>query len=237
MASVSVDLSQFGEISGVEELPKLLVALMFSFPVVGDAVKSQVLHYELGGDSEDLASFAEFSAVASAYVDAGEKTEADSFGAVFLSGDDLDTLKEVDEQKAVKALVFPGVVGAWADESSALGIDEVADKTKVLFKFKGKVLKPAGDKLHVFNRQFAKIESLEAPTDDKKYYVATLSDFSEHVYASIEAWKAACATVAAVVEDVKEVADKAKEEEKEGEGEAKPEGEAPAEAAPAEAAE
>ena len=71
-------------------------------------------------------------------------------------------LKEVFEQKAVKALVFPGMVGAWADQDTALGqAKEVKDRTKVLFKFKGKVLKPAGDKLHVFNRQFAKIENLE----------------------------------------------------------------------------
>lgn len=218
MAAVSIGLSEFGEIASAEELPKFLMGLMFSYPVVGDAVKAQVMHWELGGDSKDHATFAEFSAVASAYVDAGEKAEAESFGAAWLSGDDLDVLKEVAEQKDVKALIFPGVVGAWADQGSALGqAPEVKDKTQVLFKFKGKVLKPAGDKLHVFNRQFAKIESLAEPTDDTKYWVATLSDFSEHVYTSIEAWKKAVETVAAVVSDAKEAVEEAKEN-KEGEG-------------------
>jgi len=128
-------------------------------------------------------------------------------------------LKEVNEQKDVKALIFPGVVGAWADEASALGqAAEVKDKTKVLFKFKGKVLKPAGDKLHVFNRQFSKIESLAEPTDDTKYWVATLSDYTEHVCASIEEWKKKVEAVAAVASDVKEAVEEAKEN-KEGEGE------------------
>lgn len=57
MASVSIGLGDFGEIGSVEELPKLLVALAFSFPVVGDAVKAQVMHWELGGDSDAHASF------------------------------------------------------------------------------------------------------------------------------------------------------------------------------------
>lgn len=57
MTSVSIGLGDFGEIGSVEELPKLLVALAFSFPVVGDAVKAQVMHWELGGDSDDHASF------------------------------------------------------------------------------------------------------------------------------------------------------------------------------------
>lgn len=226
MAAVSLDVAAFGEVDGPEALPKLLVAIAFSFPVVGDACKAQILHWELGGDDTEHATFAATAAITGAFVDAGEKAEADSFGSAWLNGDDLDVLKEVAEQKDLKALVFPGVVGAWADEATALGqATEVKDKTQVLFKFKGKVLKPAGDKLHVFNRQFAKIESLAEPADDKKYYVATLSDFSDHVYTSIEAWKKACETVAAVVGDAKEAVEDAKkdgEEKKEGEEE-KPE--------------
>lgn len=119
------------------------------------------------------------------------------------------------------------MVGAWADQDTALGqAKEVKDRTKVLFKFKGKVLKPAGDKLHVFNRQFAKIENLEeTEINGEKLQVATLSDFTEHVYKSVEEWKKACETVAAVVEDAKDAVEEAKDNK---DGEEKPAEDAPA---------
>merc|ERR1712188_148715 len=80
----------FGEAAGPTELPKLLLSLMFYHPVFGDAVKAQVVHWELGGDS--LKSLAAVAALTDAYVDAGEKAEADSFGAAWLTAEDLEEL-------------------------------------------------------------------------------------------------------------------------------------------------
>ena len=78
----------------------------------------------------------------------------------------------------------------------------------VLFKFIGKVMTPAGDKLHVFCRQFAKLDSLEAEAGDKGYIVATLSDYTEHVYATVAEYtaaaKAAAEAAAKVAEEVKD---------------------------------
>ena len=58
----------------------------------------------------------------------------------------------------------------------------------------------------------------------------TLSDFTEHVYKSVEEWKKACETVAAVVADAKEAVEEAKENK---EAEEKPAEDAPAMDAPA----
>ena len=60
----------FGEATGPAELPKLLLSLMFYNPVFGDAVKSQVMHFELGGDSNK--DMAEVATIAAAFVNAGE---------------------------------------------------------------------------------------------------------------------------------------------------------------------
>lgn len=198
-----VALDAFGEIGGPAEMPKCLVALMFSYPVFGDAVKAATMAYDLGGDK--AANFGAIAAVVGAYVNAQEKAEESSFGAAWLTSDDMDELNEIFAQKDAKALVFPGIVGAWSDEKDALGQAPKADgKTQVLFKFKGNVFKPAGDKLFVFCRQFAKVESLEAPAGDNKYYVCTLSDFKDYVYDSVDAWKTACDKIGAVVADAKD---------------------------------
>lgn len=198
----------FGDISGVTEIPKLLLSLMFLYPFFGDSVKAQVMHAELGGDGEPN-SFGAVAAMVGAYVDAGEKAEADSFGCALLSGDDLEELKEVFAKKDESALVFPGVCGAWSDEADALGQAEDADgKTKVLFKFKGKVLKPAGDKLQVFCRQFAKVESLSEPADGAKHWVCVLSDFAEFVFATVGEWSEKVKALAAVVDEVKDAVEK-----------------------------
>lgn len=198
-----VALDSFGEIGGAENVPKCLLALMISYPVFGDAVKAAVMTHDLGGDKS--ANFGSVAALVGAWVNAQEKAEESSFGAAWLTSDDMDELKECLEQKDVKAVVFPGIVGAWASETDALGqAPKCEGKTQVLFKFKGKVAKPAGDKLFVFCRQFATVESLEAPTGDNKYHVCTLADFTKHVYETVEAWKGACATVGAVAADVKD---------------------------------
>lgn len=196
----------FGEAKGPAEVPKLLLSLMFLHPVFGDAVKSATMTFDLGGD-KGVANFGGIAGIVGAYVNAGEKADADSFGAAWLSGDDMDELKEVADQKDAKALVFPGVVGGWSDQADALSQLCTADgKTKVLFKFKGKVLKPAGDKLHVFCRQFAKVESLEGPAEGADYHVCTLSDFTEHVYETVAAWSEAVGKVGAVVAEAKDAA-------------------------------
>lgn len=217
MAKMSlVALDAFGEIGGAAEMPKCLLALMFSYPVFGDAVKAATMAHDLGGDKS--ANFGSIAAVVGAYVNAQEKAEADSFGAAWLTSDDMDELNEVLAQKEAKALVFPGIVGGWADEKDALGQAPKADgKTQVLFKFKGKTFKPAGDKLIVFCRQFAKVESLDAPKDDIKYYTCTLSDFTDHVYESVEAWKDAVGKVGAVVADAKDAGMEKEEKKDEGE--------------------
>jgi len=71
-------------------------------------------------------------------------------------------------------------------------------------------MKPAGDKLHVFARQFAKLDSLDEPKDDIKYWVAHLSDFTEHVYATVAEYTAAVEKAAAAVGAAKDAVDAAK---------------------------
>lgn len=200
-----VALDNFEGIDGFAEIPKLFLALMISYPVFGDAVKAATMAYDLGGDKAAY-NFGSIAALVGAYGKAqlAEAAEEEAFGAAWLTSDDMDELKEVADQKDVKALVFPGIVGAWTDQGDALGQAPKADgKTQVLFKFKGKAFKPAGDKLKVFCRQFAKVESLEAPAGDAKYSVCTLSDYTTHVFENVEAWKKACDTVGAVVADAK----------------------------------
>ena len=113
--------SDFGDIEGgAVELAKIVTVIMFAYPIVGDCVKAQVMHWELGGDSgsDNLAAAA---ALSGAYVNAGEKAEDTSYGAAWLTNDDLDELNDVLKDNGKKALVFPGVVGAFADEKTALG--------------------------------------------------------------------------------------------------------------------
>ena len=198
----------FGEAAGPAELPKLLLSLMFYYPVFGDAVKAQTMHWELGGDSDK--DFASVATIVGAYVNAGEKAEKDSFGMAYLTAEDMEELKEVEAAKTDSALVFPGIVGAWADEETAAGqCEKVEGKTKVLFKFKGKAMTPAGDKLVVFCRQFAKLEKLEEkPAEGKDFIVCELSDYADHVYATVaeytEAAKKAAEAAAAVASEVKD---------------------------------
>ena len=210
----------FGEATGPAELPKLLLSLMFYHPVFGDAVKSQTMHFELGGDSNK--DMAEVATIAAAYVNAGEAAEADSFGCAVLNDDDLEELKAVVGAKEDQALVFPGVVGAWASEEDALGqCNDATGKTKVLFKFKGKVLKPAGDKLHVFARQFATVESLEDPAEGKDFHVCTLGNYTEKVFATVAEYTTAAAEAVKALEALKDAVEDKKEdgEKKEMEGE------------------
>lgn len=150
MALIAPD--AFGDNSGAAAVPKLLLSLMFYHPVFGDAVKAAVMTHELGGDKA-VANLGAVACLTGAWVDKEEKEEKDSWGCAWLTGDDMDELKEVSEQKDAKALVFPGVVGAWKEKDDALGaVGKVEGKTKVLFKFHGKAAAPAGDKLHVFCR-------------------------------------------------------------------------------------
>lgn len=191
---------------------------MFYYPVFGDAVKAQTVQCDLGGDK---GSFAAIAAVVGAYVNGKEKAEeaaSPSFGATWLTQDDLDELKEAKEGATDKVLVFPGICGGWADEADALGqATEVKGKTQVLFKFQGKVTKPAGDKLHVFARQFAKVDDLTEGADGKPW-VVTLSDYTEHVFATVAEWTEATKKAGEVVAEVKEAVDEAK---KDGEEEKK----------------
>jgi len=195
-----IEADSFGEATGPAELPKLLLSLMFYHPVFGDAVKAATMHHELGGD--DKTDLAIVATIVGAYVNLGEKADSPSFGVGCLNSDDVEELKAVVADKDNQALVFPGIVGAWAAEADAIDQAESGDgKTKVLFKFQGNVMKPAGDKLHVFCRQFAKVESLEEPAEGKDYMVCTLSNWTEHAYKTVkeyaDAVKAAAEAAAA----------------------------------------
>ena len=195
------EISAFGEIAGPGEIPKLLTAMMVCYPAFGDAVKTQVVGYELGGDGDD--SFAEVAAITGAYVNAGEKADGESFGAAWLGAEDLEELETAFKAKDTSALIFPGVVTAWADKDTAVGnAGEASGKTQVIFKFAGKVMKPCGDKAVVFCRQFAKIKDLK-DEDGKK--VCELEDFTEAAFATVKEYtekfeelaKAAAAAAAA----------------------------------------
>lgn len=197
----------FGDAAGPAELPKLLLSLMFYHPVFGDAVKAQTMHFELGGDSKK--SFAAVATIVGAYVKAGLGDAAPSFGMSVCTDEDIEELKEIAAAKTESALVFPGVVGAWGDEADAVGQCNSADgKKKVLFKFNGKCMAPAGDKLKVMWRHFAKVESFEDPAEGKDYYVCTLADFTEYAFENVAAYtaavKEAAEKAAAVVDEVKD---------------------------------
>lgn len=176
------------------------------------------MHWELGGDSSDHETMAAIASITGAYVNAGEKAEESSFGSAWVNDNDLEELKEVyaEGKDQVSALVFPGVVGAWADKDTAIAESTKVDgKKNVIYEFKGKVLKPAGDKLHVFCRQFAKVTKCEQ-TDGVLY--VTLEDYAEHAKATVAEYadhvKDLAAKLATAVEAGKEAVEGAKEEEK-----------------------
>ena len=142
----------------------------------------------------------------------------------------MEELKEAKEGKETgSAIVFPGVCGGWASQDDALGATaEVEGKTKVLFKFNGKVMKAAGDKLCIFARQFATVDNIEDPTDDVKYTVVTLGNYTGELFKKVseytEALKKAGEAAGAAAEGAKEAVEAAKdgegEENKEAAGEA-----------------
>jgi len=110
--------ADWADIDGPTNLAKLLTALTFLYPVFGDKVKSEVMHWELGGD--DKATFKEVAAITGAYIDAGEKADATTWGAAWLTDKDLEALKEAEGAKDTTALVFPGNVGGFIDEDAAV---------------------------------------------------------------------------------------------------------------------
>jgi hypothetical protein len=142
----------------------------------------------------------------------------------------MEELKEAKDGKETgSAVIFPGVCGGWASQDDALGaVEEVEGKTKVLFKFNGKVMKAAGDKLHIFARQFATVDEITEPTDDAKYTVVTLGNYTGELYKKVSEWtdavkkagEAAGEAAAAVAEAKDGEGEEKKEEEKpEGMGE------------------
>jgi len=140
----------------------------------------------------------------------------------------MEELKEAKEGKETgSAIVFPGVCGGWASQDDALGATaEVEGKTKVLFKFNGKVMKAAGDKLCIFARQFATVDNIEEPTDDVKYTVVTLGNYTGELYKKVSEWTeavkkagaAAGEAAAAVMGDGEEKKDEEMKEEEKPEG-------------------
>jgi hypothetical protein len=93
-------------------------------------------------------------------------------------------LTEAAAAKETSCLIFPGVTTAWADKDTAVGnAGEASGKTKVIFKFAGKVLKPCGDKAHVFCRQFSKIKELK---DEDGVKVCELEDFTDAAFATVK---------------------------------------------------
>ena len=125
-------IADFGEIAGPGEIPKLLTAMMVCYPAFGDAVKQQVMSAELGGD--DDGSFAEVAAITGAFVNAGEKADSESFGAAWLTAEDLEELDEAFKAKDASCLIFPGVVTAWPTKEAAIAnAGEGNGKKQVVF--------------------------------------------------------------------------------------------------------
>ncbi len=179
------EVSAFGDMAGPAEIPKLLLCMMVCFPAFGDAVKAQILDCEFGGSgSDDLGAVA---TVVGAFVDAGEKADSESWGCAWCTDDEVEELKAAFAAKDTKALVFPGTVVAWDSKDTAVGCaGEAPDgKKKVVFKFNGKVLKPAGDKAIVFHRQFAKMTECK---DEDGALLVELADFTEATFATVKEW-------------------------------------------------
>lgn len=106
-------------------------------------------------------------------------------------------MKEAHGAKDKQALIFPGIVVAWADKDTALGAaGEAKGKIQVTFQFKGKVAKV--EKAHVFARQFAKIKDLK---EAEGKWTCELEDFADAVCETVAAYqdkfKAAAAALAA----------------------------------------
>ena len=196
----------FGEISGKEQIPLLLLAMYAAYPAFGDAVKAQVLDYEFGGSgSDDLAAVA---TIIGGFVDASEKAEGESWGCAWLTGDEVEELKALDTK--VSALVFPGTCVAWADKDTAIGSagEKPDGKTKCVFQFAGHHM--AKDKAHIFHRQFAKVKEVKEEGGD---LLVTLEDFTEAACKTVAEWsekvKKAAEGAGAAVEAAKDAADMA----------------------------
>lgn len=201
------DESAFGESSGPELLPKLLVELCAVHPYVGDLVRSQVVAWELGGKSGE--EWKEASTIMSAAVEAGEKAEVDVYMAAWLGPEDIEDFNDVNTNKETRALIFPGVVLGFASEEDALskqkGKEEKKQKLeRYLFHVKTNALKACGDKIHAVHRLFAKITSAEKP-EGKDYTLVELTLFADHATKTMEEFKAKCA---AAVEAGKAIKDK-----------------------------
>ena len=70
-------------------------------------------------------------------------------------------------------------------------------------------MKPAGDKLKVFCRQFAKVESLkDAEGEGAKHKVCVLSNFKDHVHKTVGEWQSAFDKIAAGAGAAKDALDK-----------------------------
>merc|ERR1712224_216684 len=73
-------------------------------------------------------------------------------------------------------------------------------------KFHGKVFKPAGDNVHVFFRQFAKVDKLTEPTGDVKHYVCELSNFTKHAFETLKLYYTAIEEAAGAAKKAVETA-------------------------------
>lgn len=206
-----------GDIAGPAEIPKLLTSMMVCYPVFADAVKAQVMEAELQSAGmvpgvpmpsmslslpvpglEGGADLSSVATITGAYLKAGAADEADSFGCAWLSAEDLEELTEAEAAKDTTVLVFPGATIAWPAQDAAEGAaGEGNGGTKVVYKFKGKVMKPAGDKVHVMYRLFAKIESI-ADEDGKK--VVTLANFADAAFATVKEYSDKVAELKAAAE-------------------------------------
>lgn len=203
------DEAAFGESSGAELLPKLLLELMVLHPYVGDLVRAQVCAWELGGTKGE--EWKEASTIMSAAVEAGEKAEADIYMAAWLGPEDVEDLNDVVNAKDTKALVFPGVVFGNATEDDALsrqkGKEEKKQKLeRYLFHIKTNAQKLCGDKIHAVHRLFAKVASA-AKVEGKDYTLVELTLFADHATKSMAEFKTACEAAAAAVKEVKDKVD------------------------------
>lgn len=204
------DEAAFGDSTGQELIPKLLVELCAVHPYVNDLVRSQVVAWELGGKKGE--EWKEFSTIISAAVEAGEKAEVDVYMPAWLGPEDIEDFKDVDTNKETKALVFPGVVLGYATEEDAVkrqkGKEEKKQKLeRYLFHVKTNALKCCGDKIHAVHRLFAKITSVTAPAEGKDYTLVELTLFADHATKTMAEFKDKCAAAAEAAKAIKDKVD------------------------------
>lgn len=137
---------------GWANLPALFLRCMTVHPYFGDIVKASLVHYEFNFAGKDLVplpkiglgdftknplaakepkfeAWAGIAALVGCALDCAEAAETDVWFSGYLGEEDLEALKEVEEDGA---LLFPGWMAGWKSEEEAIAnIWEVNGKNKV----------------------------------------------------------------------------------------------------------